>query len=895
MSSSLPDPTLGGPAQSIATAELLAHSAWVSQLARSLVRDAHRAEDLAQETLVEALRSPPAQALNLRGWLATVLRRRASHARRAEARREGRQALLAREAASSIDDSAIQRVERHRELVQHVLALEEVHRTVIVLRFFDGLPPRTIAARLGVPVNTVRSRLQRAQVELRERLEAAHGGREEWIGAFGCLFLPRTGEGLLAASSFGMGMLMNVKSIAALLLLAVGGLWYLSASTTGSVPEAQARDTAASVSRSSPPAAADPSAAAGVQGDSRAVAPAAPTSSTTAVGSEDELVGRLVDTAGRALGGLRVRRHGRFVPRWQGGDLGYVSDGERSRFVSEADLVRLRDDVAFAESFFAELPRADQWRALLLGTACPDREATTAEDGSFRFASAGLDREIEMAEPGWMTLVRGRDDAGTVWVAARRIEVGGRLLNAEWAPLEQGNVVFDWDPARALGALPDSLRRESIWEPNSINAGPGGRYLLRGIPAGLIGASLRVRLPGREDERVVAPQASTEGYDIVCRGGARPGLLNVDGRVVDGAGAPLPEAEVIFARQRVRTDAEGRFAFVEMEAAAGALFTVLARGFAPLQREGLEETARRDPAAVRGLEIVLDVPTRKLRGVVLDREGRGLAGLRVGLHDASLLDFSFQSVEGRLGGWEQGVATDEQGRFELDGLAPRAYRLRAWRPDDGLCLISESLLPGADDVVLRADDATLFQHVEGRVKPGAEGLPEDCAVAVVYTIHVTRSGAGSMSEGSAFLPVGRNGDFILAKVPRRGAFLALRAGGAIQAIVPVESIRPEEPGARGRVEVDLVRRRLLHVLARGELGRSTLTVVDDRDRALEVELSEAGGTRRVRVMENKGGLFAPLVIPQAAVAVQLARDNGTWQRVLIGDDDSGISHVVVGP
>ena len=49
-------------------------------------------------------------------------------------------------------------------------------RTVVVLRWFEGQPPRRIAAALGVPAAIVSTQLHRALALLRQRLDAAHGG-----------------------------------------------------------------------------------------------------------------------------------------------------------------------------------------------------------------------------------------------------------------------------------------------------------------------------------------------------------------------------------------------------------------------------------------------------------------------------------------------------------------------------------------------------------------------------------------------------------------------------------------------------------------------------------------------------------------------------------------------
>ena len=75
---------------------LLAEREWLRGLARALAASGAEAEDLEQETWLAALRAPPARPGPVRGWLATVLRRRAADARRADARRRTREEAGAR-------------------------------------------------------------------------------------------------------------------------------------------------------------------------------------------------------------------------------------------------------------------------------------------------------------------------------------------------------------------------------------------------------------------------------------------------------------------------------------------------------------------------------------------------------------------------------------------------------------------------------------------------------------------------------------------------------------------------------------------------------------------------------------------------------------------------------
>ncbi len=170
-------------ASSISPEELAAHAEWLRRLAARLVRDPHRAEDVAQETWRRALERPPARRDNLRGWLATAARRVAQQLGRSESARAVRERRVAGRAAAPSAAEAVEQAALHRDLVQHVLDLDEPYRSALLLRYFRDQPPARIAAELGVPRNTVRSHLARGLAQLRERLDASEGGREAWMRA----------------------------------------------------------------------------------------------------------------------------------------------------------------------------------------------------------------------------------------------------------------------------------------------------------------------------------------------------------------------------------------------------------------------------------------------------------------------------------------------------------------------------------------------------------------------------------------------------------------------------------------------------------------------------------------------------------------------------------------
>ena len=75
---------------------------------------------------------------------------------------------------------------------------DEPFRSAIVLRFWRGLSPEQMAVELGVPRNTVRSRLQRGLERLRARLDAAYGERAKWHGMLAAF--PRQEEAVIAGA-----------------------------------------------------------------------------------------------------------------------------------------------------------------------------------------------------------------------------------------------------------------------------------------------------------------------------------------------------------------------------------------------------------------------------------------------------------------------------------------------------------------------------------------------------------------------------------------------------------------------------------------------------------------------------------------------------------------------
>lgn len=177
--------------------ELLAQAGWARRLARALVRDDFQADDVLQIAWMAAIKSAPADRSRLRGWLARIIRNAATQLARSD-RRWHRHATAdaARSDATSPDASTVSSVlESQQLLLRAVDELSELERAVIVHRYFQRLPPRVIAARLGVSPNVIKARLRRGKQHLREIL-AREGveGDDQLRLAFGPLLLDHAME-----------------------------------------------------------------------------------------------------------------------------------------------------------------------------------------------------------------------------------------------------------------------------------------------------------------------------------------------------------------------------------------------------------------------------------------------------------------------------------------------------------------------------------------------------------------------------------------------------------------------------------------------------------------------------------------------------------------------------
>jgi len=240
---------------------LLDHADFVRELSRSLVRGDAESDDLAQETWLAALRHPPERGPGLRGWLARVMRNTAVSDWRRRSRRATREQASRRSRRAPSPAEILEREETRQELVSALKALPEAQRDAIALRCLEGLPPREIARRLDVPVETVKTRIQRGMKALRAELDRRHGGdRRAWVALLLPLFDAEGAErGPMAGASRATGRGFPAVRVLAVVtgatLLAVLGVILLGSPEAANEPGEPPRSSEGIASENRPEAA----------------------------------------------------------------------------------------------------------------------------------------------------------------------------------------------------------------------------------------------------------------------------------------------------------------------------------------------------------------------------------------------------------------------------------------------------------------------------------------------------------------------------------------------------------------------------------------------------------------------------------------------------------------
>lgn len=148
-----------------------------------ILNNREEAEDVLQEVFLQVWRKA-GDFDETRGrpftWLVTLGRSRGIDRLRTLASRERVAEAGAREAVEEVSDAAADTFKsEQRGLVNRALAqLPDEQKRPLMLAYFDGLTQSEIAARLGAPLGTVKTRMRTGLMRLRELL----AGKDESFG-----------------------------------------------------------------------------------------------------------------------------------------------------------------------------------------------------------------------------------------------------------------------------------------------------------------------------------------------------------------------------------------------------------------------------------------------------------------------------------------------------------------------------------------------------------------------------------------------------------------------------------------------------------------------------------------------------------------------------------------
>lgn len=151
---------------------VIRYEAQVRRIAFGVLRDHALAEDVAQETFLTAYRKADSFRAegSVRSWLFRIAVRRALD----ELKKRRRKAEVA---LSALPYDRRRGVEPHKQLdaawdLERALeSLTPEHRAALILKEVEGMSYQEIAVSLGCPMGTVATRIHRARLELRVRLQ----------------------------------------------------------------------------------------------------------------------------------------------------------------------------------------------------------------------------------------------------------------------------------------------------------------------------------------------------------------------------------------------------------------------------------------------------------------------------------------------------------------------------------------------------------------------------------------------------------------------------------------------------------------------------------------------------------------------------------------------------
>ncbi len=830
---------------------LMAEVAWVRRLAARLAGDGHQADDLVQDTMavaVAALRRDGVRPASTRAWLTGVLRNVFRQNARRDRHRAERELEVSRAERTPSTADLVERASMQRQLVGVLLELDEPYRSTLLLKFFEELPHDEIARRTNVSVSAVSTRVSRGLERMRTRLERRMGSA--WIVALAPL-REWPAATTTATTLTGMKTAAVVMSTPIKVLLSAGAL-------TGAIFVVRSMGTRADAGAIAPIEVSDPVdefGAAPVASTSALEGVRAPVADTATVATKARVAPVMPATSARvALRGRVIDLEGNGVVGVEVHAMGVSPHSVESDAQAGASLVSTRTGARGA--FELDAPRGAQRVRVV----------------SKRYATL-LSASIPSPHPSSTQVSSAQDEL--VVVVTWRVPFAGRVIDEAGQPIAGATIeVYQYESSlKDLGIPLD----RTIAHTMRARSQDDGAFAVADA-ADLPDATLVAFAPGYE-RYVGAFPAGGDAFVELTLSEFHPDPDRLVGEVLLPNGLPAAGAYVSAGVIAVLTDAAGKFAlrpekFPGADVDDSRALTVRAAlpGFAAAERALAPRAEEPWPERIT-LELA-SADQLVLAGIVVDHAGAPLANATLSLldqtpfgqvpADSSLSMYIQRSLEQVLSGTSF-VDTDAEGRFRIDGVLDRPYRLRVVAAASLQAVTAGPFQPGGEAARIVIDTREVGT-IEGRLVD-ANGDP---VPGVRVTVSRGHAGYGFQFGGSD--TTNERGAFRIEGTATGGVTLSLSG----DSIVPeIERALPEDADLE---DLELVVGLRCHV---------QFEWADYDEGVTEVRTLDADG-EPLDMIHMRGNAWGPQ--PTATVFgersdVLVASDRARWFQVLVNGEE----------
>jgi len=748
----------------------------LERLARRLVADRSRADDLVQATFLTALERPGTfdAGRALRPWLLGILVNRASVERRKADRLPELERLESREVESPL---AATSASETREVVARAIAdLPPKLRRVVEARLIEDTDTATLAEELAISRGALRVHLHRGLERLRRALPPSlatvfaalliHSRGLAQVRSHILQEAARQAGGSAAAAAsagaIGMGALMSTKlvgGVAAALLVVVATVIYqlepASVEATDEVtrPDVELASAPVEVEDETPVASRVEIPSAGDTtpvGVGTVAARVAHADGTPAV--DFEVLVRHADLGGAKSTSARTDSEGLALIELPAA-LRLTSVEAPSTPTTTPDKQWTRQRLEDGERVEVELQVTDGWplsgtvvdeagqpvaSAEVLGwnstrnSSTPDRLVTADASGRFRLQHLGPEF-VATARAKGLTCNRGLrgelsdlvDAQGLTIELSRSKRLHGVVLTPHRVPIEGARVTAsnDLHSRSDMDATHISSVRTFWAGKGSDTTDANGRFEIRDLPRSRESVSVDhkpyLRGGGTFD-------TGAEPVEIVLDAG-----LSLRGQVLDSSGKPAAEAKVRSwpGARTIHYDGKGGFELVGLPRQSENRLSPHVYGVAAtLDGHAVQVVQPVEPDDRGGSFVQIRLETEHvLAGRVLDEAGRPAADIEVWIEGER--EMNSGATWHRRTTWEfcnglDEAVTDERGRFHFEKLYPGEFTLHAISPADNGMSIETTAQAGDESIELTFDQAAMRKvALIGEVRNRLSGEP----------------------------------------------------------------------------------------------------------------------------------------------------------------------------